>query len=138
MSRSPIQRLQIRAAHFEGAEKLQGPLNDALVAIQDQLSLAVDGVVKLRVLPPVDVTVASNTPGTAPWPLRLTQIAGAPLGIALLRIENLSTPDSSGVPTTAVSVTSSRVEAQTVLVDFVSGLTLNSRYRMVFGVYNAN
>lgn len=137
MNRTPIQRLQIRARHFVRAPELQTPLNDALVAIQDQVAVATDGVVQLRPLPPVEVTVTSNTPGTGPWPLRLTQAVGSPLGVVLLRCENLSTAGTAGVGTAAVSITSQRVDAGTVFVDFVSGLTLNSRYRMVFGVYNA-
>lgn len=137
MNRTPIQRLQIRAQHFAKCPELQTPVNDALVAIQDQVSAATDGVVQLRPLPPVEVTVTSNTPGAGPWPLRLTQVVGSPLGVALLRCENITTPGTAGVGTAAVSITSQRVDAGTVFVDFVSGLTLNSRYRMVFGVYNA-
>lgn len=134
---SPIRRLQIRAANFKECPELQTPLNNALVVIQDQVAEATDGVVKLRVLPPTEVVVSSNTPGAGPWPLRLSQVAGAPLGAVLIRIENLTTAGTAGVGTGAVSITSQRVEAGTVFIDFVSGLTLNSRYRMVFGVYNA-
>lgn len=137
MSRTPIQRLQIRQQHFAKCPELQTPLNDALVAIQDQLAAATEGVVRLYPLPPVEVVVTSNTPGAGPWPLRLSQVAGSPLGVALLRVENLTTAGTAGVGTVAVSITSQHVDAGTVFVDFVSGLTLNSRYRMVFGVYNA-
>ena len=135
--KSPVRRLTIRSDKFKNAPELQVPLNDALIALQDQLSQAVDGVLKVTALPPVDLLVASNTPGTSPWPLRLAQVAGAPLGVSLVRVERLDSTGSTGVPTSAVSVTSFRVEAQTLLVDFVSGLTLNGRYRLVFGVWNA-
>lgn len=134
--KSPVRRLTIRGDKFKNAPELKEPLNDALISIQDQLSQAVDGVLRLRLLPPVDLRVDSNTPGTAPWPLRLAQVSSAPVGIALLRVERLDSTGSTGVPTTPVSVTSFRVEAQTLLVDFVSGLTLNGRYRLVFGAYD--
>lgn len=134
---SPIQRLQIRAANFADCPDLQVPLNSALIQLQDLISDATNGVVVLRILPPTEVVVSSNTPGTLPWPLRLSQVAGAPKGATLVRIENLTTAGSAGVPTSAVSITSQHVEAGAVLIDFISGLTLNSRYRMVFGVYNA-
>lgn len=134
--RSPIRRFQIRADKFKNAPELQSPLNDALARLQDSVSQAVDGVVKLSLLPPVDLLVTSNTPGIGCWPLRLAQVAGAPIGIALIRVENLTTAGSNGVPTGGVSVTSFRVDGETLLVDFVSGLTLNSRYRLVFGAYN--
>lgn len=114
-----------------------GAINEALVYLQDQISEANDGVVQLRVLPPTDVVVDSNTPGTLPWPLRLTQVAGAPLGACLVRVENLTASGVAGVGTTAVAITSQHVEAGTVFIDFISGLTLGARYRFVFGVYNA-
>lgn len=138
MRRSPIQRLRIQESGFAESPSLQVPLNAALASLQDQVAAATQGVVKLFPLPAIDVRIDSNTPGTTPWPIRLSQVAGAPLGVTLLRIENLTTPGSNGVPTSAVSVTSFRAEAGTVFVDFVSGLTLNSRYRMVFGVYDAS
>lgn len=137
MSRSDIRRLQIRAATAADPAKLLGAINEAFVYLQDQISEANDGVVQLYTLPPTDVVVSSNTPGTLPWPLRLTQVAGAPLGACIIRVENLTTPGAAGVGTTAVAITSQHVEAGTVFIDFISGLTLNSRYRFVFGVYNA-
>lgn len=118
-------------------ENFLASLNAAFADLQDQVSDAKDGVLRLMRLPPVDVVVSSNAPGTPPWPLRLAQVAGSPLGATLIRVENLTTPGSAGVGTAAVSITSQHVEAGTVFIDFVSGLTLSSRYRFVFGVYNA-
>jgi hypothetical protein len=134
---STIHRLQVRATSFVECPTLQVPLNSALITMQEWLSDATDGLLRLYPLPPVEVVVSSNSPGTLPWPLQLAQVAGAPLGATLIRIENLTTAGSAGVPTSAVSITSQHVEGGTVLIDFISGLTLNSRYRMVFGVYNA-
>jgi hypothetical protein len=133
-----IKRFQIRKDKFKDCPDLQEPLNQALVNIQDDLAAAVDGLVKLLVLPAVDLVVSSNTPGTSPWPLRLGPVAGSVMGIALLRVENLTTSGSNGVPTSAVSVTSMHVEGGQILVDFVSGLTLNARYRLRFGAYSAS
>jgi hypothetical protein len=127
-------RFQIRSENFEGAPKLREPLNAALSALQLQSAAAGAGLVRLCVLEPVDILVVSNTPGNAPWPLRLTQVARAPLGVLLLRLENLTTQGAAGVPTSAVAITSQRTEAQTVFVDFISGLTLNSRYRLRLGI----
>lgn len=135
--KAEIRRLQIRATTWADDEKVLAAVNEALLYLQDQVSDAVDGVVKLRRLPPVDVVVSSNTPGTLPWPLRLAQVAGAPVGATLFRVENLTTAGAPGVGTAAVSITSQHVEAGTVFIDFISGLTLGSRYRFVFGVYNA-
>jgi hypothetical protein len=134
--KADIRRLQIRAATWGDPTKQMGALNEALIYLQDQVSGAVDGVVQLRPLPAVDLVISSNTPGTLPWPLRLSQVAGAPLGATLMRVENLTTPGAAGVGTTAVAITSQHVEAGAVLVDFISGLTLGARYRFVFGVYN--
>lgn len=133
-----IRRLQIRSDAFAKCPELRTPLNDALIQVQDVISQVVDGLVRLVVLPPADILVTSNTPGTAPWPLRLAQVVGSPLGVTILRVENLTTAGSTGVPTTAVTITSQRVDGQTVFVDFISGLTLSSRYRIVFGVYDAS
>ena len=135
--RADIRRLQIRASTWATEDRSLGAVNEALAYLQDQVSEAVDGVVQLIPLRPVDVVVTSNTPGNLPWPLQLSQVAGAPLGATLMRVENLTTSGSAGVGTTAVSITSQHVEAGTVFIDFISGLTLNSRYRFVFGVYNA-
>lgn len=131
-------RLTIRPEAFKEAPSLQGALVDVLFRMQDDLGAAVDGLVRLRVLEPLVLVVASNTPGTAPWPIRLAHVARAPLGVTLLRLENLTTQGAAGVPTSAVSITSQRVEGDTVFVDFVSGLTLSSRYRLRFGVYDAS
>lgn len=132
-----IKRLQIRAANFKSCPELQDALNQALADVQDDIAVRLDGVVQLHLLPAMDYVISSNSPGTPPWPIRLAQVAGAPIGASLIRLENLTTPGSTGVPTTSVSITSQHVEAGTVFVDFISGLTLNSSYRMVFGVYNA-
>lgn len=131
-------RLTLRPEAFREARSLQGPLVDLLFRLQDDLVSATNGVVRLRVLKPLVVDVASNTPGNAPWPLRLAQVARSPLGATLLSVENLTTQGAAGVSTTAVSITSQRVEAETVFVDFVSGLALNSRYRLRFGVFDAS
>lgn len=134
---SSIRRLQIRNAAFASCPELQTPLNDALVCLQDNLALATEGVVLLRLQPQaVDLYVDSNTPGSPPWPLRLAKTAGAPIGAVLLRVENLTDSGPSGVPTSAVGITTQRVEGGTVFVDFISGLTVGSRYRFRFGVYD--
>lgn len=132
-----IRRLQIRAATWADPEMQVSLINQALIYLQDQVSAMADGVIQLIRLPPVDVVVSSNTPGTLPWPLQLSQVAGAPIGATLMRVENLTTSGSVGVGTAGVSITSQHVEAGTVFIDFISGLTLSSRYRFVFGVYNA-
>ena len=127
-------RYRIQPDKFENCPGLEQPLMSVLLSIQDDIALSQQGVVKLRRLNPVDVYVSSNTPGTDPWPLRLTQVAGAPLGILLIRCENLTTPGSNGVPISAVSITSQRAEGGTLFVDFISGLTVGQKYRLVFGV----
>jgi len=134
---SAIRRLEIRAVHFAKCPELQTPLNSALVYLQDHVAEATAGVVQMRVLPPLELVVSGNTPGAAPWPIRLSQAVGAPLGVVLIRTENLTTSGPAGVGTGAVSITGQHVEAGTVFVDFISGLTLGSRYRMVFGIYDA-
>ena len=134
---SPIQRLQLRDTAFAEAPSLRAPLNSALAKLQDHVSDATVGVVQLRVLPQVDIVVFNNTPGNQPWPLRLSQVAGSPLGVTLMGVENLTTAGTAGIPTTAVSIVSWHVEGGAVFVDFITGLTLNSRYRFRFGVYNA-
>lgn len=130
--------LRIDSASFRGAPELEQPLSRALDALERDLAAAVVGAARLRLVPPVDVVVDSNTPGTLPWPLRLSQVARSPLGAILVRVENLTTPGSGGVSTQAVSITSQRVEGGTVFIDFVSGLTLASRYRLVFGVLDGS
>ena len=131
-----IKRYQIRGDKFHKCPELQEPLNQALINIQNDVSAAVQGVVRLQAIPPVDVVVSSNSPGELPWPLRLANATGAPLGAALIRIENLTTAGVAGVGVAPVSITSQHIEGRTVLIDFISGLTLGNRYRVVFGVYN--
>lgn len=131
-------RLTLRPEAFREAPSLQGALVDLLFRLQDDIVEATDGLVRLRVLEPLVVEVKSNTPGNAPWPLRLAQVARSPLGATLLTWENLTTQGAAGVSTTAVAITGQRVEAETVFVDFVSGLALSSRYRLRFGVYDAS
>lgn len=132
-----IQRLQLRPQHFANCPELQTPLNSALVAMQDDISAAVDGVVLLRLqTQAVDVYVNSNAPGTQPWPLRLSNLAKAPLGAVILRVENLTNNGVAGVPTTAVGITTQKVDGGQVLIDFITGLTVGSRYRFHFGVYD--
>jgi hypothetical protein len=109
-----------------------------LLSMQADLARAVSGFARMHVLPAVDVVVVSNTPGNSPWPLRLSQVAGSPIGVIICRIENLTTPGSTGVPTSAVAITSQRVEGGTVFVDFISGLTIGQTYRIVFGELDGN
>jgi len=132
-----IQRLQIRAANFVGCEGLQSPLNNALVILQDLVADATAKATQIAVVD-VDLLVTSNTPGTDPWPLRIAQAVGSTLGVVLLQVQNLTSPGVTGVGTAAVSITSQRSDGGTLFVDFISGLTLNSRYRIRFGVFNAN
>lgn len=131
-----IQRFQIRQTHFKGCEDLQSPLNEALVRLQDQVATAT-AKATLMELVTAEVLVSSNTPGTAPWPLRIAQVVGAPRGVLLLSVQNLTSPGVTGVGTAAVSITSQSSDGISMFVDFISGLTLNSRYRLVFGVLNA-
>jgi len=135
---SANRRYRIQSDKFEGCPALEQPLMSVLASMQQDLATGVAGVARLRALPQVDLLVASNTPGTDPWPLRLTQLAGAPLGALLLAVENLTTPGSAGVPTSAVTITSQHVEAGTIFVDLITGLTIGQRYRLRLGVLDAN
>ena len=131
-------RYRISPDKFKDCPDLEQALMHVLLSMQTDLVRAVTGLSRMHVLPALDVVVSSNTPGTSPWPLRLSQVAGSPVGVLICRIENLSTPGSSGVPTAAVAITSQRVEGGTVFVDFVSGLTVGQTYRIVFGELDGN
>jgi len=133
-----LQRFRIGSQAYAECPSLEEPLSDALSGLQRTIAGLTEGLVRMKVLEPLVVDVKSNTPGNAPWPLRLCQVVSAPLGVLLLRVENLTTQGFAGVPTSAVSITSQRYEGETLFVDFVSGLTLSSRYRLRFGVLDAN
>lgn len=131
-----IQRFQIRSSSFEGCEALQLPLNEALVQLQDLVATATAKATQMELVT-ADLLVTSNTPGAGPWPLRIAKVTGAPRGVLLLSVQNLTSPGVTGVGTSAVTITSQSNDGSTVFVDFISGLTLNSRYRLLFGVINA-
>lgn len=114
---------------FKEAPSLRRPLNDALKEIQGGLTSTPTQTYQT---PPFQVVVSSNTPGNAPWPLRISQVPGAVFGVLLLRAENLSNPGV--VPTAAQSVTQWDADGSTVRVGFVSGLTLNNTYNLSFGL----
>jgi len=132
-----LQRLRIGSQAYAECPSLEEPLSDALAGLQSTMADLTDGLVRMRLFEPRVVTVASNTPGTPPWPIRLGQIVSAPKEVRLLNTENLTTQGAAGVPTSGVGVTAWRCEGQTLFVDFVSGLTLNSQYRLWFGVLDA-
>ena len=132
-----IDRVEINASNFKDCPDLRQPLNDALYQLQLQASQAGDGVVRLRLFPrAVDVHISGVTPGAAPWPLKLAQLAGSPLGAVILRVQNLTDPGPSGIPTDAVAITSQRVDGGAVIVEFISGLTVDNTYRFQFGIYD--
>lgn len=132
-----LQRLRIGSQAYRECPSLEEPLSDALAGLQGTIADLTDGLVRMRLLQPLVVDVKSNTPGSDPWPIRLVQIVSAPVEVRLLNAENLTTQGAAGVPTSGVGVTAWRCEGQTLFVDFVSGLTLNSRYRLSFGVLDA-
>jgi hypothetical protein len=132
-----LARFRIGSQAYRECPSLEEPLSDALNGLQRTISTLTEGLVRMRVLAPLVVDVASNTPGTAPWPLRLAQVASSPVGVVILGAENLTTSGAAGVPTSAVSITSQRYEGETLFIDFISGLTLSSRYRFRFGVFDA-
>lgn len=132
-----LQRIRIGSQAYRECPSLEEPLSDALAGLQSTMADLTDGLVRMRLFEPRVVNVKSNTPGSDPWPIRLGQIVSAPKEVRVLNTENLTTQGASGVPTSGVGVTAWRCEGQTLFVDFVSGLTLNSTYRLWFGVLDA-
>lgn len=118
---------------FKGADALEDPLNRSLGGFAGRIA-ELEGAVRIDATQPLDVIIASNTPGTAPWPLRIAQQRGTPVGVIVVRADNLTTPGTGGVSTTAIAAPQWYCENNTVLVQFVSGLTLSAKYRLAFGV----
>jgi hypothetical protein len=126
---------QLRNECYKEAPSLQGPLNDLLQEHGDQLEL-LRAQVQVSVLasPVVNIGPAS-TPSTQPWPIRLGQVPGSVVGVSLVNAENLTTPGVAGVSTSAIALNGWSADGGTVLVRFVTGLTLLSKYRLTFAVY---
>lgn len=126
---------QLRNECFKEAPSLQGPLNDLLQEHGDQLELLRVGV-SVSVPVSVDVFIGpASTPATQPWPIRLGQVPASVVGVVLLRVENLTTPGTSGISTAAISLNGWRANGSTVYVDFVTGLALLSKYRLTFALF---
>lgn len=124
----------IPAKFFWQAPHLEKPLNEALDALDGRLRF-LDREAGFEVVGPFDFEVTSNTPTAAPWPMRLAKVVGAPVGLVLVRAENMTTPGVGGVSTAlGISAPQWFVENGTIYVRFVSGLTLNATYRLTFGV----
>jgi len=118
---------------FRQPETIEEPLNRSLGDFDGRI-LALESSARIDVTQPLDVIIASNTPGNAPWPLRIGQQRGQPAGVIVLRADNLTTAGTAGVSTTAIAAPQWYCENGAVLVHFVSGLTLSAQYRLVFGV----
>lgn len=119
---------------FVEAPTLRRPLNDGLREIQSNIN-ALNSKLGLETLGPIDLVVASNTPGTAPWPLQLSFSTPNVVGVFLVSVQNLTSPTS--IPTSPISLTQWSAEGGTIFVGFIAGLTLSSEYRLTFGVYYA-
>lgn len=125
----------IAAREFSSLERLEKPLNDTLLGLALRLAV-LEELPRVDVIGPYDVVIDSNTPTAAPWPLRLSVPSGrAPVGVFLLKSDNLTTPDVGGI-STAIGQAACQwnYDGSTLLISFVSGLTLTSRYRLTFGV----
>lgn len=118
---------------FKKPETIEEPLNRSLGDLDARVSL-IEESARIEVTEPLDVIIGSNTPGNAPWPLRIGQQRGQPVGVVVVRADNLTTAGTAGVSTTAIAAPQWYCENGSVLVHFVSGLTLSSKYRLVFGV----
>lgn len=131
-------RYRISPDKFKDCPDLEQSLMHIVLSIQQDIARLTNDVTRIHATNPLDLVVTANTPGSAPWPLRLPQVAASPIGAVIMRIENITTQGASGVPTSAVAITAQRVEANTVFIDFIAGLTIGQKYRLVFGVYDAS
>jgi len=131
-------RYRISPDKFKDCPDLEQPLMHVVLSMQQDIARLAGDITRMHVTMPMDLVVTANTPGSAPWPLRLSQVTASPIGATIMRIENITTPGASGVPTSAVAITAQRVESNTVFIDFIAGLTVGQKYRLVFGVYDAS
>lgn len=128
--------LLIRARDFEGAPRLETPLNGVLGELELRLQM-LEANARTFLIGPVDlVTGASVAVGTPPFPLRIGLPQGVSLaGLAVVRAENLTAPGA--IATDAHAVNNWRQEGNFLLVNLITGLSTNTAYRFVLGGFRA-
>lgn len=128
-------RIQFRNADTAGAPQLNGPLNDFARDVQlrlDALEAASAGVALLRdVYVTTGATLAVNT---APFPQAISTPDGfTPAGLVVVRVENLSAPAT--IATTAHMAQWRMVATNTIELQLVTGLAVNTKYRLTLAVF---
>lgn len=131
---------ELRTPSFEGAPKLQRPLNDALKAISDRLAL-LEAASRIYILPTIQFVtgpfVGSLDP---PFPLRLSPppaLQGAtPVGLVLVRLARLDAAGLGGVTASTKSAVEWANEGNQLLVYLIQGVSPNCRYAATFGAIN--
>lgn len=119
-------------------EDARKSLNDILGAISERLN-ALEAVRGVLVLPSAPFrTGGTVTPSVAPFPLRFaTPKDFTPVGLVVLGVE-VNPTALALLPTSAVGVVwRPDPQGNGLLVDFVSGLSANTQYRLTLGAIHA-
>lgn len=124
----------IRTQDFGPASSLRRPLNDALEALSSRTT-QLESLAGLVVLPRVTLqTGPSLAPNVAPFPLRI-RIEFQPVGLLVLGLENqtLRGDDPASWPTVAVWPHWQANADGSLVVYTVTGLAINTEYRLTLG-----
>lgn len=140
-NKAPQARQQLEASDFDDPEKTRAAINDALSFIWLRLE-ALESTPGMLSLDVEFETGASVTPTAAPFVNGGVRVACpfTPTGLTLLRLQQTQ-PSASAVATGASDVKWSYATGPNgdgaLIIDFVSGLSTNSRYSMRVGVTRA-
>lgn len=121
-----------RNSAFATPTDLRGPLNEALNQIRQGLQEGADAPAGLLVIPGVEMQTGTTLAvGTLPFPFRLATPPGfTPVGLLLLALENLTATNDAS---TAANTLRWSVVDGGLQLDFVTGLTVNTSYRLTLG-----
>lgn len=139
------QRPQIQSQDAKEPERLRVVLNQALLELCARLE-ALESAKGITVLPEVEfMTGGTLAPTSAPFANGGVRAACpfTPTGLVLLRLQPVIT-SGAGAPTSSLASdvkwrfsSGPQAEGGVVVVDFVTGLAVNTRYSMRLGVTRA-
>lgn len=119
----------LRTSDFGQSPNLKRPLNDALSDMYSRLE-ALENAASVRMLPKVElITIGSLGAMAQPFPLLIDISDFMPLGLVIAKLENLTTIESSGIPTAGVTPFW-EVVGREISVAYITGLAINTRYNL--------
>jgi hypothetical protein len=126
---SKRKRFQFRNSDTAGAARLNGPLNEFATDIQLRLEALEASLSSVLLLEDVQITTgAAVAVNTAPFPMVISVKNFTPAAVLVGRVENLSGPAT--IATSAHAVQWRMSSDNTIELQLVTGLAVNSKYRL--------